>query len=103
VIIVRPEVRPTCTAKSSKERIIGFFFIETIERCDVIEYFGGQAIYKEDSGQKCLVPKFQGHGGVCQECEAHLNYMAMFPFGRAILLMRVWAGDVMRYANAMEK
>jgi hypothetical protein len=29
--------------------------------------------------------------------------MAMFPFGRAILLMRMWARDVMRYANAMEK
>jgi hypothetical protein len=52
---------------------------------------------------ECLIPKFQGHGSMSKQGEAHFDYVAMLALCLAILHMRVWARDVMRNAYTLKE
>jgi hypothetical protein len=52
---------------------------------------------------KCLVSKFERHGGMGKEGEADLNYVTVFPLCRAVLLVSMRARHMMGDSNALEK
>jgi hypothetical protein len=49
--------------------------------------------------KECFIPIFKRHGGMSEQCKAHLHYVAMFAFSSPVLLVGVREEVLMRNTN----
>jgi hypothetical protein len=61
-----------------------------------------EATNQISSGNKCLVPKLERHGGMSQQRKAYINNMAVFSLSKSILLMCLWARNIVVYAYTLK-
>jgi hypothetical protein len=59
-------------------------------------------IDEKNSDKESFVPKLERDRCMHKKCKSHLNNMAMLALDGAILLVSVWAGNMMGYTYAFE-
>ena len=74
-------------------------FKKTLKGCCEGNNFTRNSIYDICGSKESFVPKFKGHKSTCKERQADFNNVSMFPLVSSILLMCMWAGNKMSYAD----
>jgi hypothetical protein len=91
VSIIQPQVRPTCTTKSVKKRVIGLSTKESLHG-NLVGYNTGQSTIDKKSGSEIgFIPKLQRHAGLGKKGEPDLYHVMMFMLHGTILFMSVRA------------
>jgi hypothetical protein len=65
--------------------------------------FGWKPINEKSGSCKSFILEFERHRSMCKKSNAHLDNVSMFTFSRAVLLMGMRTGNVMRNAYAFKE
>jgi hypothetical protein len=86
-LVVWTKIRPTCTTKNTKGRVIWFNMEKAMNWSVIVDSSTRKHINEISGSQEGFIPKFKRHMSVSKKGKAYFNYMAMFALSGAILLM----------------
>jgi hypothetical protein len=85
--VIGSKVGPTGTTKNTKCIIVGHDMKKALSWRLKINNFAREQVNEKGGSEKGFVPIFKRHRCICKQGKTNFNYMTMFTFSRAILLM----------------
>jgi hypothetical protein len=100
--VIGAKIWPTSAAKDTKSIIIGCNMEKALSRRLKINNFARKQVNEKSGSEKSFVPIFERHGSICKQGKTNFNYMTMFAFSRAILLVSMRIGNMMCNASLLK-
>jgi hypothetical protein len=87
VFVIGMKVLPTSAAKDTKSIIIRRDMKKALSGRLKINNFARKQVNEKSGSEKSFVPIFERHGRIGKQGKTNFDYMAVFAFSRAILLV----------------
>jgi hypothetical protein len=103
MLVIGSKIGPTRTTKNLKKGVVRNLAKQTLKGGLHVNDTSRHAINEKTGSNECITPVSKRNRRVCKQCEACLNYMAMFTLSTTILLMGVGTGNTMGDANFLKE